>query len=97
MLRFGKTETDIIEKKFFGMVDMRGAPAVEVFDKITGFSPEIVKAHHHILPYMGAQRFRTPRGLDWLKARTQGGDRNAILLMMQRWFQQHTTMWGEGV
>jgi hypothetical protein len=97
MLRFAKSDNDIIERQFFGTVDKKGAPAVEVFDKIIGFSPDIVEAHRHILPYMGAQRFRTPRGLDWLKERTRGGHKNAVLMMMQRWFQQHTTMWGEGV
>ena len=97
MLRFAKTDNDIIEKQFFGIVDRLGAPAVEVFDKITGFTPDIADGLGDLLPYMGAQRFRTPRGLDWLKERTQGGDRNAVLMMMQRWFQRHTTMWGEGV
>jgi hypothetical protein len=46
---------------------------------------------------MGAQRFRTPRGLDWLKGQTRASDHNQTLAIMGESFQQHTTMWAEGI
>lgn len=45
---------------------------------------------------MGAQRFRTPKGLDLIKKRA-GSDHNETLQAMMRLFQIHTTMWTEGV
>jgi hypothetical protein len=67
MLRFGRMETDTIERKFFGSVDREGERAVGVFAGLTAFTPEISKAFKPFLYYMGAQRFCTPRGLDWLR------------------------------
>jgi hypothetical protein len=97
MLRFGKETTDWIEKRFFGDIDTKGSLGVDVFSRINGFTRELVKAHEVLVPYMGAQRFRTPRGLDWLKAKTGTSDHNRALMIMGQLFQQHTTMWGEGV
>jgi len=97
MLRFGQSVTDTVERTFFGAVDQRGSAAVEEFSKVTGFSKGFAKAQGEIPPYMGAQRFRTPRGLDWLKEQTKASDHNQTLAIMARSFQQHTTMWAEGI
>lgn len=97
MLRFGTATTDWMEKKFFGEIDRKGSKAVDVFSRINGFNPEVARAHGDLVPYMGAQRFRTPRGLDWLKTKSGASDQNRTLAIMSRFFQQHTTMWGEGV
>ena len=96
MLRFGRNETDVIERRFFGDVDHKGAPAIELFSGITTFTAEISKQFHPFLWYMGAQRFRTPRGLDWLQA-TSKQDRQSVLVLLTHLFQAHSTMWMEGV
>ena len=96
-LRFGQAITDTVERRFFGAVDRRGAAAVDKFSKITGFDKGFAQVLGDIPPYMGAQRFRTPRGLDWLKIQTGTSDHNQTLAIMARSFQQHTTMWAEGV
>jgi hypothetical protein len=97
MLRFGQSVTDWVERTFFGAVDRRGSAAVEEFSNITGSSDGFAPALGEVLPYMGAQRFRTPRGLDWLKGQTNAPDHNQTLAIMARSFQQHQTMWGEGI
>jgi len=96
-LKFGKDTTDVIEKAFFGEIDRRGAPAVELFGEYGGFDKVHPTNFSILTRYMGAQRFRTPRGLDYLKRRTNQDDKNAILAMMQRFFQMYSTMWSEGI
>jgi hypothetical protein len=96
MLRFGRTETDTLERNFFGSVDRDGAWAMEVFAGLESFTPDISEAFQPLLAYMGAQRFRTPRGLDWL-SQTSERDRQSVLLLLTRLFQAHGTMWTEGV
>ena len=97
MLRFAAGATDWMERQFFGAIDRKGSKAVDVFSRISGFDAELAKAHNDLVAYMGAQRFRTPRGLDWIKASTKASDQNRTLTFMRQLFQQHTTMWGEGV
>ena len=61
-MRFGKEITDVLEKRFFGVVDNRGAAAVRFFDSYEGMKGGINEAFRDLIIYMGAQRFRTPRG-----------------------------------
>lgn len=96
MLRFGQQETDIFEKRFFGEVDRRGKPAVESFANLDGYTRGFPDMFRPLLGYMGAQRFRTPRGLDWLRKISQSQGQ-AVLAFMARMFQAHGTMWMEGV
>lgn len=97
MLRFGRSVTDAVERQFFGIVDKRGAAAVDGFSKVTGFQKGFTDSQRDILFYMGAQRFRTPRGLDWLKKATGSSHHNRTLAIMSHSFEQHTTMWAEGI
>jgi len=67
-LRFGPATTDAMERLFFGQVDRLGMAAVTEMAEFAGIrtlsSPD---AFGNLPPYMGAQRFRTPRGLDEVK------------------------------
>jgi Protein of unknown function (DUF4238) len=96
MLRFGHHETDGVEKGFFGMVDRLGCQGVEFFAKFNGPAKGIQEAYHDILRYMGAQRFRTPRGLDWLKGQSKRAHQTVLFLLTQI-FRAHETMWMEGI
>lgn len=100
-LRFGRLQTDEMERWFFGAVDHRGHDAVSQFAEFNGLTEGIMKAYRIIPLYMGAQRFRTPRGLDTIKRLARGADphlkANSALLTMANGFQQYTTMWSEGV
>jgi hypothetical protein len=98
-LRFGRKTSDEMEKIFFGMVDTLGHDAVETFGNYAGLSKHAIDNFKHLVGYMGAQRFRTPRGLDEIKkkATVEGSNPNAALIALQRIFQAYGTMWSEGV
>jgi hypothetical protein len=96
-LKLGNWTTDQIEKRFFGEIDNRGRKAVEIFRGYNGYRDDVGQAFQDLTPYMDAQRFRTPRGLDWIKKRAGLSDQRQTLVLMQGVFQLHTTMWAEGV
>jgi hypothetical protein len=96
-MRFGKAVTDILEKRFFGTVDKRGAAAAEFFDSYDGIKAGVNDAFRHLIMYMGAQRFRTPRGLDWVKRQMGAKDQTQGLIAMSNLFELYGTMWLEGV
>lgn len=96
-LNLGTLNTDQIEKRFFGVIDSGGHSAVELFGDYNGLTDGVSKAFHALVQYMDAQRFRTPRGLDWLRATGNLRNNTQALMFMQQMFQFHTTMWAEGV
>lgn len=96
-LKFGTQTTDEMEKRFFGEIDGRGQEAVALFANYDGFARFDPKQFGVLAAYMGAQRFRTPRGLDYLKDKTKVSDPNIVLGVLQRFFQAYTTMWYEGI
>lgn len=96
-LRFGRQTTDAMERMFFGTIDGQGRRAVEHFAEYEGITGDTHDAFDWLSPYMGAQRFRTPRALDLIKKRLGVAQHNAALAMLHDVFQSHTTMWMEGV
>ena len=97
-LKLGSWTTDEVEHFFFGEIDRRGREAVALIGDYQGLTGKAVAdAFQNLVPYMGAQRFRTPRALDLIKKRLGGVDHNETLDLMGRMFQLHTTMWTEGV
>jgi hypothetical protein len=98
-LRFGSQTTDRMEREFFGAIDDRGHKAVAYFAGFSEVAEGTRTAFNTLPPYMGAQRFRTPRGLDELKylAAARPGDQNAALNALRAVFQSYATMWAEGV
>jgi hypothetical protein len=95
-VKLGNWTTDQIERSFFGAVDVRGREAVAHFADYTGISEPTWGAGRDLVPYMDAQKFRTPKGLDLIRKRTGNADRNAVLFQMQTQFE-FSTMWMEGV
>ena len=97
-LNVGSLSSDQIEKRFFGAIDDHGRRAVNVFANYDGFhSMEGPDSFHYLVEYMDAQRFRTPRGLDWARKTLHLPNHARTLVLMQRIFQLNTTMWAEGV
>ena len=96
-LRFGGDTTDVLEKRLFGVVDKKGAVAAEFFRHYNDLKDGTHEAYQDLLVYIGAQRFRTPQGLDWLAKHMGIRDKNMALIAMQQLFQQYGTMWMEGV
>lgn len=95
--QFGDVVTDKLEKRFFGPVDRSGASAVHFFSEYRSVHKDMREAYHALLAYIGAQRFRTPRGLGFLKRVIQARDHTQALLAMSNLFRAHETMWMEGV
>ena len=99
-LTFGRTATDEMEKMFFGEIDRLGHGAVAEIAEFAGITKSSGPDAFRNLPaYMGAQRFRTPRGLDDLKKRAswEADSPNATLIALACVFQAYATMWAEGV
>ncbi len=96
-MKFGKQTTDVMEKRFFGNVDRNGAAAVDYFRGYEDIDDRANDAVLHLVDYIGAQRFRTPRGLDWVQARIGSSDRTSTLLALQQLFQAYAAMWMEGI
>ena len=97
-LNVGTLSSDAIEKRFFGAIDDRGQKAVREFANYEGIrSIEGPDSFRDLVMYMDAQRFRTPRGLAWMRKRLRLPDHNRTLVLMQQLFQLNTTMWAEGI
>ena len=98
-LKFGGRTSDQLERLFFGEIDSKGHFAVEHFGKFQGITDGTGDAFKYLAPYMGAQRFRTPRGLDEIQQQTKskGKDPNVVLATLMSVFQSYATMWSEGI
>jgi hypothetical protein len=93
---FGGNATDVIEKKFFGEIDSIGATALELF-----LDYDWTRTEHHtihdFIDFIGAQKLRTPKGLDYLKYVAKGATHQQALVYMQKLQQVYVTMWMESV
>lgn len=95
-LNFGKQASDIIEKNYFGMIDADGSVSVRAmadfeFQKVSG---------NHLRPfvrYLDAQKLRTPKGLDYLKAEAKTDHDGIAVVLMHQLSEMHSTIWVEGV
>jgi len=92
---FGTQINDEIEKFLFGSIDARGAKAVRAF---AGGDPAAMhESFQDFFEYLDAQKLRTPKGLDWIKARYSSLSQLDLMLEMQSLRFMHCTMWTEGV
>ena len=73
-LSFDGGTTDAIERTFFGGIDGRGQYAIPIFSSFTGITKGGLDWFWDFGMFMGAQRFRTPRGLDEIKVRAGRDD-----------------------
>jgi hypothetical protein len=92
---FGGVPNDAIERYLFGDIDSKGAKAVRAFT--SGDAGKRIRNFQAFFDFLDAQKLRTPKGLDWLKARYIQLNKNDLLLEMQRVRQRHCTMWVEAV
>jgi hypothetical protein len=92
---FGTSVNDEIERKLFGDIDGRGAPAVRAF--IGDDKGEWQKHFKSFFEYLDIQKIRTPKGLDWLAAQYPRLSQNDLMFEMQGIRMIHTSMWTEGV
>jgi hypothetical protein len=96
-LNFGGRTTDEMEQFFFGAIDSLGCGAVAEFASFEGITDEVVESFRYFNAYMGAQRFRTPRGLLEMKKRFGWRQQLPTLVVLRSMFEAYATMWSEGV
>lgn len=96
-LTLGGLTSDQVERRFFGPIDANGQKAVELFGPYRAYCDGVHDAFMWLMHYMDAQRLRTPRGLDWLRAMTRARTQSQTLVALQAIFQRHITMWTEAV
>lgn len=91
---FGITN-DEIERFLFGSIDRQGAAALRAL-----VSQDLQKLYHlfsKVFEYIDAQKLRTPKGLDWIRAHYPKLNQLELMLEMQHLRQMHATMWIEAV
>lgn len=86
---------DEIERFLFGAIDNDGAVAVRA--AANGDPRAIHDSFQDFFSYIDAQKIRTPKGLDWIRARYGKIDQLNLMLEMQALRQMHCTMWLEAV
>lgn len=92
---FGNEINDDIEKKLFGPIDDNGSKSVWAF-----LTDDQSQWHHNFqsfFTYLDAQKLRTPKGLEWIKAKYHGLNQTQLMVEMQSLRTMHCTLWAEGV
>ena len=93
--RFGGQLNDEVERRLFGTIDNAGALAFGAFS-----SGDMAGMHECFLSffeYLSAQKLRTPKGLDWIKALYPRLTQLDLMLEMQSLRRMFCTLWLEGV
>jgi hypothetical protein len=86
---------DEIERFLFGEIDNDGALAARAV--ASGDPRAVHDSFQDFFSYIDAQKIRTPKGLDWIRARYGKIDQLNLMLEMQALRQMHCTMWLEAV
>lgn len=95
-LRFGAAVSTAIEQQFFGMIDQRGAQAVDWWGDFEHPSMN-EDAISDLVRFMTAQKLRTPKGLDWLTQQLERPQPNDVLEAMVELRTIYQTIWLECV
>jgi hypothetical protein len=86
---------DEIERFLFGTIDNDGAVAIR---SVASGDPRAVhESFQSFFSYIDAQKLRTPKGLDWIRARYPKLNQVELMVEMQALRQMHCTMWLEAV
>jgi len=93
--RFLSATNDEIERFLFRAIDNTGSLAVRAL--IDNDLPRLYRLFGKFFEYLDAQKLRTPKGLDWIRARYPRLSQLQLMLEMQHLRQMHCTMWIEAV
>jgi hypothetical protein len=86
---------DEVERRLFGRIDNSGAPAFGAFS--TGNMAAMHESFQSFFEYLSAQKLRTPKGLDWIRAQYPRLTQVDLMLEMQALRNMFCTMWLESV
>lgn len=92
---FGAEINDEIERLLFGPIDNFGSESIRAF--LTDEQSEWHKNFEKFFTYIGAQKLRTPKGLDWIKSRYPDLTQKQLMIEMQALRTMNCTLWAEGV
>lgn len=95
-LRFAGFSTDDLETRFFGAIDNYGQRAADFFANYE-YGDGAHDNFNAMLQYLDAQKWRTPKGLDYLRRTIQEDNHQLALLALGNAFRLHCTIWTECV
>ncbi|MES2948169.1 MAG: DUF4238 domain-containing protein [Pseudomonadota bacterium] len=95
-LFFGADASDAIESQFFGKIDQHGEAAVLFFENYT-YQDGTHEKFRFMRQYLGAQLFRTPKGLRLLQALAGTRSHQDTLRALVQYWELYATIWSEGV
>lgn len=91
---FGSERNTQVEDLFFGGIDRNAIKSVRYFENFdhTEISYD---AYRNMMPYLGAQRVRTPRGMSWIASELGIDDKNQLLEAMGFMRNHYSAIWSE--
>lgn len=92
---FGGSIKDDIEKMLFGEIDRVGAKAVRAFIDLDTYQWHL--NFKNFYEYMDAQKFRTPKGLDWIKSKYARLEQEQLMVEMKSLHGLNIAVWTESV
>lgn len=92
---FAGVTNDEIERLLFGAIDNDGARAARAF--AANDVSLITRLFREFFDYMSVQKLRTPKGLDWIKAKYPKLSQLDLMVELQALRQMNCTMWFECV
>lgn len=96
VMMFGTERKTKLESQFFGMIDSWGRKAVEYFSNFNHQSADDVE-YRNLLAYMGAQKLRTPKGLNWISKQVRTESKLRILNEMVKIRMLYGAIWTESI
>ncbi len=92
---FGKSINDDIEKMLFGEIDRVGAKAVRAFINLDTHQWHL--NFKNFYEFIDAQKFRTPKGLDWIKSKYLNLNQEQLMVEMKSLHGLNIAIWAESV
>jgi hypothetical protein len=91
---FGEERNTAVEQNFFGQIDTNARNSIKYFSEYdhTNISYD---AFRNMMPYLGSQRLRTPRGLAWISAKAGIADKNQLMRAMVSLRNMYSAVWAE--
>lgn len=93
--RFGEVINDEVETVLFQEIDNYGSDAVRAF--VSGDEHAMSMHLEPLISYLGAQKLRTPKGLDWIRSRYPALSQVELLIELQHLRHMFGALWAESV
>lgn len=91
---FGDERNTQVEDIFFGKIDRDAVRSLRYFENFDHTNIDY-DAYRNMMPYLGSQRVRTPRGMDWISKETGITDKSQLLEVMAFMRNHYSAVWSE--